>query len=238
MNLDELRSKFPITRNYNFQNHAAIAPMSAPAAEAMVGYAQELSEAAYLRGKYYRAAEHVRALPPGSSMPTRPRSPSSRTRARASTTSPTAYNGSVAINIVTTTMEFPANAYPWLVLEHRGVNVCRVEEEAGRVPFDRLGGGHQQPHAAGDDFRRTVVERFPHRPDAAGRAVQGKGRAALRGRDPGPGRPPNRRPRHEHRFSRGGRAQVALLAGGQRHLLLQAGADRPHQTHGAGLHVP
>ena len=28
MNVDELRSNFPITRHYNFMNHAAVAPLS------------------------------------------------------------------------------------------------------------------------------------------------------------------------------------------------------------------
>ena len=34
--------------------------MSGPAAEALAGYAHELAEAAYLKGTYYRAADHVR----------------------------------------------------------------------------------------------------------------------------------------------------------------------------------
>jgi selenocysteine lyase/cysteine desulfurase len=41
-------------------------------------------------------------------------------------------------NVVSTTMEFPANVYPWLNLEHRGVEVRRIAEEDGRVPFDRI----------------------------------------------------------------------------------------------------
>ena len=84
-------------------------------------------------------------------------------------------------NIVTTTMEFPANAYPWLVLEHRGVNVCRVDEEAGRVPFDRL--------AAAINSRTRLVtvsavqwsNGFRTGPDPLGRAMQGEGRSAVRG---------------------------------------------------------
>ena len=60
MTLDEIRAKFPITRNYNFQNHAGIAPISGPAAEALAGYAREVSQSAYLEGTYYRAAERVR----------------------------------------------------------------------------------------------------------------------------------------------------------------------------------
>ena len=35
MNVEEIRSKFPITESYNFQDHAAVAPLCRPAAEAM-----------------------------------------------------------------------------------------------------------------------------------------------------------------------------------------------------------
>jgi cysteine desulfurase/selenocysteine lyase len=35
-------------------------------------------------------------------------------------------------------LEFPANLYPWLNLEQRGVEVKFVEEDEGRIPFDRL----------------------------------------------------------------------------------------------------
>jgi len=138
MKLDEIREKFPITRNYNFQNHAAIAPLSAPAAEALIGYARELSQTAYLEGGYYRAAERVRAA-------------AARLINADSTEVTFVKNTCEGINyvangiqwltgdnVVSTAMEFPANVYPWLALEHRGVKLVRVEEEDGHIPFDRL----------------------------------------------------------------------------------------------------
>jgi selenocysteine lyase/cysteine desulfurase len=138
MKLEEIREKFPITGNYNFQNHAAIAPLSAPAAEALIGYAREVSEAAYLRGTYYRAAERVR----GSAAKLINADPAEMTFVK-NTCEGINYiaNGVQWLtrdNIVTTTMEFPANLYPWLALEQRGVRVLRVEDEEGRIPFDRI----------------------------------------------------------------------------------------------------
>lgn len=138
MKLDEIRKKFPITRNYNFQNHAAIAPMSAPAAEALMGYARELSESAYLRGTYYRAAERVRSA----AAKLINADPGEVTFVK-NTCEGINYvaNGIQWLtrdNVVTTTMEFPANVYPWMALEQRGVRLLRVEEENGRVPFDRI----------------------------------------------------------------------------------------------------
>jgi len=138
MNLEQIRQRFPITRNYNFQNHAAVAPMSGPAAKAMCGYAQELAESAYLQGTFYRAAERVRAA-----------------AARLINADPAEItfikntceginyvaNGIQWVtgdNIVSCALEFPANVYPWLNLESRGVTLRRVPDEKGRVPFDRL----------------------------------------------------------------------------------------------------
>ncbi len=138
MQLQEIRENFPITRNYNFQNNAAIAPMSAPAAEALIAYAREVSEAAYLRGTYYRAAEHVRS----SAAKLINADPAEVTFVK-NTCEGINYvaNGILWLkrdNIVTTAMEFPANLYPWLALEPRGVRVLRIEDEEGRVPFDRI----------------------------------------------------------------------------------------------------
>lgn len=136
--LEEIRSRFPITRNYNFQNHAAVAPMSGPAAEALIGYARELSEAAYLRGTYYRAAERVRQLA----------ARLIRADAGEITFIKNTCEGINFIangipwltgdNIVSTTMEFAANVYPWMNLQQRGVTLKRVSEEDGHVPFDRI----------------------------------------------------------------------------------------------------
>ncbi len=136
--LDEIRQSFPITRNFNFMNHAAVAPLSLPAAEALAGYARELAESAYLAGTYYRAAERVR-----------------QTAARLIHADPGEItfvkNTSEGINyvangiqwvtgdnVVSTSMEFPANVYPWLNLESRGVALKRVRDEDGRIPFDRI----------------------------------------------------------------------------------------------------
>lgn len=138
ISLEQIRANFPIVKHYNFMNNASVAPISLPAAEALVGYARELSETAYLGGTYYRMTDNVR-----------------RMAARLINADPTEItfvrNTSMGINlvangiswatgdnIVSNTMEFPGNVYPWLALESRGVTLKRVREEDGRVPFDML----------------------------------------------------------------------------------------------------
>ena len=138
MTLEKVRANFPITRHYNFQNHAAIAPLSGPAAEAMAGYARELAESAYLQGTYYRAAEHVRQAA-GRLLNA---DPDEITFVK-NTSEGINYvaNGIQWVtgdNVVSSAMEFVANVYPWLNLEARGVHLNQVAEENGRIPFDQL----------------------------------------------------------------------------------------------------
>ncbi|HMQ15335.1 MAG TPA: aminotransferase class V-fold PLP-dependent enzyme [Phycisphaerae bacterium] len=136
--IEKLREQFPITRNFNFQNHAAVAPISRPAAEALCGYAKELCETAYLSGAYYRAADRVRQQ----AARLIHADPAEVTFIK-NTCEGINYvaNGVPWLtgdNIVSTTMEFHANVYPWMNLESRGVTLKRVPEEDGRVPFDRI----------------------------------------------------------------------------------------------------
>lgn len=138
MTLEEIREQYPICRHYNFQNHAAVAPLSKPAADAMIGYARELSETAYLGGGYYRAAEKVRQ----SAARLINADPSEVTFIK-NTCEGISFvaNGIQWItgdNVVSLSMEFPANVYPWMNLESRGVRLIRAQEEDGRVPFDRI----------------------------------------------------------------------------------------------------
>lgn len=138
MTPEEARQQFPITRRYNFQDHACVAPLPLPAVEALTHYAQNVSENAHLGEDYYKSADRVRQ---------------SAARLLGADIDEITFvkntceginyvaNGIQWItgdNVVINTMEFPANVYPWMFLEQRGVNVKVVEEEDGRVPFDRL----------------------------------------------------------------------------------------------------
>ena len=62
MDWNALREEFPITRNYNFLNHAAAAPISRRAAEAARRYLAHAESNAYIRGGFFKHVERVRAL--------------------------------------------------------------------------------------------------------------------------------------------------------------------------------
>ena len=138
MNLEEIRANFPITRHYNFLNHAAIAPLSAPAAEAMSGYAQEMARAAYLEGTFYRAAEHVRQAAARLINADTDEVTFVKNTSEGISYVANGIQWLTGDNVVSSSMEFAANVYPWMALESRGVTLKRVPEEDGRVPFDRL----------------------------------------------------------------------------------------------------
>ncbi len=52
--------EFPILEKWNFFNHAGVAPIGSRSAAAIRTYAEESQNNAYMTGKWYRQAEHVR----------------------------------------------------------------------------------------------------------------------------------------------------------------------------------
>ncbi|MBV8895979.1 MAG: aminotransferase class V-fold PLP-dependent enzyme, partial [Acidobacteriaceae bacterium] len=118
------RDQFPITRELIYLNHAAVSPLSRPAADAMKGLAEE----ACLYGSlhYDRWMECYADL--------------RRTAARLINASPDeiaivkntsegisfvaqGFNWRAGDRVVAFREEFPSNYYPWLRLEERGVQV-------------------------------------------------------------------------------------------------------------------
>ena len=138
MDWQALRSDFAITRNYNYQNHAAIAPMCRRAVEAAKRQLDHSYENAYLGGGFSRRAEHVRQRA-ADLINARP----DEICFVKNTTEGLSFvaNGlkwQRGDNVVTTNVEFPANMYPWMALQDRGVELQIVIEENGRVPLDRV----------------------------------------------------------------------------------------------------
>jgi cysteine desulfurase/selenocysteine lyase len=138
MEMERIREFFPVTKNYNFQNHAGVAPLCVQAAEAMRLYVDQILHDAGIKAGFYKHAEQVR-----------------RSAARLINATPEEIafiknttegigwvaNGlswNTGDNVVTTNVEFPANIYPWMGLKARGVQLKMVPEENGRVPVDRI----------------------------------------------------------------------------------------------------
>jgi cysteine desulfurase/selenocysteine lyase len=138
MNLEEIRAQFPITRRFNFLDHAGVAPLSLPAAEALIAYAREQSESSYVGGTLYRTLEHVRQAAARLIHAHADEITFIKNTCEGINWVANGIPWVTGDNVVSTGMEFPANVYPWLNLEQRGVHLRSVPEEDGRIPFDRL----------------------------------------------------------------------------------------------------
>ncbi len=138
MDWEALRQEFPITRNYNFQNHAAVAPVCRRAAQAARDQLTCAEESAYLTGQFHKHLEYVR----GQAAQLIGANPDEVTFIKNTTEGinfvANGLNWNTGDNIVTTNAEFPANIYPWQALHPRGVQLNMVLEEDGRIPLDQL----------------------------------------------------------------------------------------------------
>lgn len=130
--LDEL---FPIRRQMVFLNHAGVAPLSAPAAQAMATYLHQAQHQAYVESGWYADAAETKKL--------------AARLINADGPDEIAFvpNTSTGISlvakgiswapgeqVVTTRCEYPANRYPWQDLERFGVKVVWVDPLAdGRI---------------------------------------------------------------------------------------------------------
>ena len=138
MDWDAVREEFPITRNYNFMNHAAAAPISRRTSEAARRYLKHAEQNAYLHGEFFKHVEHVRSRAaqlinanPDEIAFTKCTSEGLSFVANGLTWQ----NGD---NVVITNAEFPANVYPWQALRPQGVQIRMVLEEDGRIPLERV----------------------------------------------------------------------------------------------------
>src|SRR5438105_258105 len=140
MELQAIREQFPITRNYNFQNHAGVAPMSKPAADAMRAYIEQSTDSAGIRAGFYRHADRVRKLAAQliNATPEEVTFVKNTTEGLGWIANGLSWN--TGDNVVTTNVEFPANIYPWMGLQSRGVQLKMVPEDNGRIPVERIAG--------------------------------------------------------------------------------------------------
>ena len=138
MDISELRKEFPITQNYNFQNHAGVAPISRRSADAARQYLQRAEEKAYIEGGFYKHADRVR----GQIAQMINAQPEEITFCNNTSEGLSMVANGLSWqsgdNVVTANAEFPANIYPWQALRSNGVDVKMVIEEDGRIPIDRF----------------------------------------------------------------------------------------------------
>ncbi len=150
INWDDLREEMPVAKKWAYFDHAAVAPITLSAHDAMLHWAdQALSDGDIPWPAWNAQAEQVRSLAA--------RLIHAQEQEIALVPNTTAGIALVADgfpwkpgdNVVTLANEFPSNLYPWMNLESLGVECRRVEVDNGRVDLDRI--------AAACDGRTRIV---------------------------------------------------------------------------------
>ena len=135
----KLRDRFPVTQRWAFFDHAAVAPLSGPAQQALVEWAADVAaNGAVSDSRWVKRVEEVRRLA------ARLLSADPHDIAFVKNTSEGV--GIVAEgfpwrpgdNVVTAAEEYPANIYPWMNLASRGVEFRTVASREGRIAIDDL----------------------------------------------------------------------------------------------------
>ena len=223
------REFFPVTRNLIYLNHAAVAPLCRPAAEAMQGLAQDALDWGSLHydqwlecyeGLRRGAARLVNGTPEEIAIV--------KNTSEGIATVAMGLDWRAGDKIVAFEEEFPANQYPWRRLESKGVKIEWLPATA------TLWSGSTQAARGARLLAISFVQFLTgYRADLAGdrRDLPAARRHLSRGRDPGPGRVPGGRAGGAHRRAGGRRPQVAAGAGGLRHPLYLAA---PAGAGGAG----
>lgn len=140
MELGRIRELFPATKNYNFLNAAAVAPMCQPAADAIRRYVECALDDAGVNSGCYKHAEQVRrwAARLINADPDEVTFVKNTTEGLGWVANGLSWN--TGDNVVTVNVEFPANVYPWMGLKARGVHLKMVPEEHGQAPAERIAG--------------------------------------------------------------------------------------------------
>lgn len=135
----QLRAAMPVARKWAYFDHAAVAPIPTPAVEALESWLREIAEEGdTVGGAWHRQLAKTRAAAAeliGAADDEIALVPNTTAGINLVAEG---FPWQAGDNVVTLDDEFPANVYPWLNLESRGVETRRVPTTDGRVDLDLL----------------------------------------------------------------------------------------------------
>ena len=135
---------FPILREMDFFNHAGVAPLPRVAADAIRKYAQQAETVAYVNTGWYRDVEKLRVLAASLVNAHRDEIAFVKNTSEGVATVANGVDWKAGDRIVTTSVEYPANVYPWMDVAARfGAELVMMTEETGadgrrRVPLEKI----------------------------------------------------------------------------------------------------
>jgi selenocysteine lyase/cysteine desulfurase len=134
-----LRQKFPVTRQWAFFDHAAVAPISGPAQQALAEWAADMAENGDVHERrWVERIEAVRQLA-GQLLNADPLDIAFiKNTSEGIGIIAEGFPWQPGDNVVTAREEYPANIYPWMNLASRGVDVRLVASHDGRIWIDDI----------------------------------------------------------------------------------------------------
>ncbi len=139
MNLENIRREFPVAKNRIFFDHARVAPLPKRVQEAINSFAEDAC--AFGNKNYPEWARHIESVR-GSFARLIQAEPQEVAFVKNTTEGISIVANGLdwkqGDNVVIPNIEFPANVYPWLNLEPKGVETRFVEAVKGRVLFEDL----------------------------------------------------------------------------------------------------
>lgn len=122
--------EFPVLRHWDFFNHAAVCPLPKAAADALRHYAAQAETIAYIDAGWYRRISALRGAVAGLMNATKEEIAFVRNTSDGISLVATGVDWQPGDRIVTTSVEYPANVYPWMELARsRGCELVMVPEE-------------------------------------------------------------------------------------------------------------
>lgn len=139
MNWEALRDEFPVTRHWAFFDHAAVAPLTARARQALVDWAADVAGHGVVHEpRWSRRVEEVRALA-GRLLAVDPLNIAFiKNTSEGIGIVAEGFPWRPGDNVIIAAEEYPANVYPWMNLHARGVEVKRLTGTDGRLTVDDI----------------------------------------------------------------------------------------------------
>ncbi|MFO1518734.1 MAG: aminotransferase class V-fold PLP-dependent enzyme [bacterium] len=137
--LERYRALFPVTRNFVYLNHAAVAPLSLNTADAIAHFTEQALHLGYTAGPEWHARMEGVREKSATLVGAKP--------SEIAFTKNTSHGISLIVRgikwkprdeIIISDVEFPANVYPWMSLEPMGVILKKIPCEKGELQLDRL----------------------------------------------------------------------------------------------------
>ena len=139
MDWQALRDEFPVTRRWAFFDHAAVAPITGRAQQALAQWAADMAENGDVHEhRWTQRTEEVRRLA-GQLLNADPLDIAFvKNTSEGIGIVAEGFPWQSGDNVVTAVEEYPANIYPWMNLAHRGVEVRMVASRGNRIEIDDI----------------------------------------------------------------------------------------------------